>query len=101
MGTLETFDLRARERPLADPRASRPEGAVRALRPAFRRTAYPPDADRARAPTTRSAFDGYLVSPFPVKHRVEAYGYAFVEAERPGRSDVEAGGRSASPTAPT
>src|SRR5204863_301101 len=31
--------------------------------------------------------DGYLIAPFPVMHRVTAYGYAIVEHERPGRFD--------------
>jgi ribonuclease Z len=30
------------------------------------------------------------VAAFPVNHRVEAYGYALVEDDRPGRFDVEA-----------
>jgi ribonuclease Z len=34
-------------------------------------------------------FDGFQIASFPVKHRVEAYGYAFVEDDRPGRFDVE------------
>ncbi|HEX8102212.1 MAG TPA: MBL fold metallo-hydrolase, partial [Solirubrobacteraceae bacterium] len=34
------------------------------------------------------AFDGYVIQPFPVEHRGGvAYGYAFVEDERPGRFD--------------
>jgi ribonuclease Z len=35
-------------------------------------------------------FHGYFVSPFPVEHRVAAYGYAFAEDDRPGRFDVDA-----------
>jgi ribonuclease Z len=31
--------------------------------------------------------DGYEIRTFPVDHRVRAYGYALVEAERPGRFD--------------
>ena len=30
-----------------------------------------------------------MIAGFPVKHRVEAFGYAFVEDDRPGRFDVE------------
>ena len=29
------------------------------------------------------------MAAFPVKHRVDAYGYAFIEDDRPGRFDVE------------
>src|SRR6185312_11621410 len=38
-------------------------------------------------------FGSFLISPFPVNHRVEAYGYAFLEDDRPGRFDVEAARR--------
>ena len=31
-----------------------------------------------------------MIAAFPVNHRVEAYGYAFIEDDRPGRFDVEA-----------
>jgi ribonuclease Z len=33
-------------------------------------------------------FGGYVVTAFPVDHRVPAYGYAFVENDRPGRFDA-------------
>jgi ribonuclease Z len=35
-------------------------------------------------------YGSFLISSFPVKHRIEAYGYVFVEDERPGRFDIEA-----------
>jgi ribonuclease Z len=35
-------------------------------------------------------FGGYLIAAFPVEHRVPAYGYAFVEDDRPGRFDAAA-----------
>ena len=35
-------------------------------------------------------FGAYLVAAFPVEHRVTAYGYAFVEDDRPGRFDAVA-----------
>jgi ribonuclease Z len=38
-------------------------------------------------------FSGFLIAAFPVKHRVEAFGYAFVEDDRPGRFDVDAARR--------
>jgi ribonuclease Z len=34
-------------------------------------------------------FECYVVAAFPVEHRVTAYGYAFVEDDRPGRFDAE------------
>ena len=34
-------------------------------------------------------YDGYEVTPFNVNHRSRAFGYAIVEAPRPGRFDAE------------
>ncbi len=39
------------------------------------------------------AHDGYEVRSFPVAHRISAYGYALVEAARPGRFDPDAAAR--------
>ena len=36
------------------------------------------------------ALDDFVIASFPVNHRVQAYGYAFIEHDRPGRFDVEA-----------
>jgi ribonuclease Z len=88
-GMIKTFDLRARERPLT---IYGPPGLQRlftGLRPIIGRTGYPLEfADLE--PHAEIRFGSFLISPFPVKHRVDAYGYAFVEDERPGRFDVEA-----------
>ena len=40
-------------------------------------------------PHEEIGFDGFVVQGFPVKHRVEAFGYAFIEDDRPGRFDAE------------
>ena len=85
---LKTFDLRARERPLTVYGPPGLKALFATLRPVFGRTAYPLTLVELE-PYDEVAFDGYLISPFPVKHRIEAYGYAFVEDERPGRFDVE------------
>jgi ribonuclease Z len=89
IGMVKTFDLRARERPL---RIFGPPGLHRlftTLRPLIGRTAYPLElAELGRHDEV--PFGGYVISAFPVKHRVEAYGYAFVEHDRPGRFDVDA-----------
>jgi ribonuclease Z len=89
VGMLKTFDLRARERPLV---VHGPPGLKRlfdTLRPLIGRTGYPLGlVELGRHDEIR--FGTYAVSAFPVKHRVEAYGYAFVEDDRPGRFDVEA-----------
>jgi ribonuclease Z len=88
-GMIKTFDLRARERPLT---VYGPPGLQRlftGLRPILGRTGYPL-AFADLEPHAEIGFGSFLISPFPVKHRVDAYGYAFVEDERPGRFDVEA-----------
>ena len=89
LGMLKTFDLRARERPLT---IYGPPGLQRlfgGLRPIVGRTGYPLQLVDLE-PHEEVRFGSFLISPFPVKHRVEAYGYAFVEDERPGRFDVDA-----------
>src|SRR6059058_6141721 len=88
VGMLKTFDLRGRERPLAVYGPPGLRALFATLRPVFGRTAYPLSLHELE-PHEEIRFDGYLVSPFAVKHRVEAYGYAFVEDDRPGRFDVE------------
>jgi ribonuclease Z len=88
VGMLKTFDLRARERPLAvrGPRGLRQLFAT--LRPIIGRVGYPLElAELDRHDEVR--FGTYAISAFPVKHRVDAYGYAFVEDGRPGRFDAE------------
>jgi ribonuclease Z len=89
LGMVKTFDLRARERPLT---IYGPPGIVQlfsGLRPIVGRTGYPLTVVDL-APHEETRFESFLVSPFAVKHRVEAYGYAIVEDDRPGRFDVEA-----------
>ena len=88
LGMVKTFDLRARERPL---RIYGPPGLQRlfaGLRPIVGRTGYPLELVDLE-PHAEVRFGSFLVTPFSVKHRVEAYGYAFVEDERPGRFDVD------------
>src|SRR4051794_13687487 len=89
-GMLKTFDMRARERTLE---IFGPPGLKALLqhtmRPVIGRTGYPLGV-RELEHHEEIGFDGFLVANFPVKHRVEAYGYAFVENDRPGRFDVEA-----------
>lgn len=86
-GMLKTFDLRGREAPLAVYGPPGLKALFAAIRPMYGRVAYPLDLvelDRY----DEVGFDGYLVAPFPVEHRVPAYGYAFVEDDRPGRFDA-------------
>jgi ribonuclease Z len=58
------------------------------MRPAWGRVAYPLGLEELD-PHEEVAFDGYVISPFPVDHRVRAYGYAFAEHDRPGRFDAD------------
>ncbi len=91
-GMLKTFDLRARDRPLAIYGPPGLTGLFAMLRPIVGRTGYPHEIVELE-PHEEVRFGSYLVSPFAVKHRVEAYGYAFVEDDRPGRFDAEAARR--------
>ncbi len=86
-GMLKTFDLRGREAPLTVYGPPGLRAIFDAMRPAYGRVSYPLRLEElGRHDEVR--FDGYLVSPFPVEHRIPAYGYAFVEDDRPGRFDA-------------
>jgi ribonuclease Z len=88
LGTLKTFDLRGRERPLTIYGPPGLKALLNAMRPAWGRVSYPLALEELD-PHDDVAFGGYVVSPFPVEHRVRAYGYAFAEHDRPGRFDAE------------
>ena len=88
LGMLKTFDLRARERPLAIHGPPGLKALFAMLRPVFGRTGYLLELIELE-PHEEVRFGGYLISPFAVKHRIDAYGYAFVEDDRPGRFDAE------------
>jgi ribonuclease Z len=89
LGMIKTFDLRARERPLTIYGPPGLHALLGALRPIIGRTGYPLELAELE-PYDEIRFGTFLISPFPVNHRVEAYGYAFVEDDRPGRFDVDA-----------
>jgi ribonuclease Z len=89
VGMLKTFDLRARERPLAIHGPPGLKALFTTLRPIVGRTGYPLSIGELE-PYEEIRFDGYSIGSFPVRHRVEAYGYAFVEDDRPGRFDADA-----------
>jgi ribonuclease Z len=91
-GLLKTYDLQDRERPL---RILGPPGLgelFSSLRRIFGRTRYPLEVSELQADEA-IAHDGYEVRPFPVEHRMPAYGYALVEESRPGRFDPDAAER--------
>jgi ribonuclease Z len=88
IGILKTFDLRGRERPLTVYGPPGLRALLDAMRPAWGRVTYPLSLEELD-PHEEVAFDGYTIAPFPVEHRVRAYGYAFAEDDRPGRFDAE------------
>jgi ribonuclease Z len=87
VGMLKTFDLRARERPLTVYGPSGLRQLFATLRPVIGRVSYGLElAELDRHDEVR--FGSYTISAIPVKHRVEAFGYAFAEDARPGRFDA-------------
>jgi ribonuclease Z len=91
-GLLKTYDLHDRQRGL---RIVGPPGLrdlFAAIRRIVGRVRYPLELVEL-GPGDAVAHDAYEVRSFPVAHRVTAYGYALVEAERPGRFDPAAAAR--------
>ena len=85
-GLLKTFDLRARERPLA---IHGPEGVRELITLALRvagRVRFPLELVEL-APGDVLERDGYRIAPVPVRHRGPAFGYVLYEDERPGMFD--------------
>jgi ribonuclease Z len=89
LGMVKTFDLRARERPLTLYGPPGLRALIDAMRPVIGRTGYPLELAELD-PHQEVRFGGYVIAGFPVDHRVPAYGYAFVEEDRPGRFDAAA-----------
>ena len=88
-GLLKTYDLQGRERPL---RVLGPPGLgdlFKALRRIFGKLSY--DVSLVELdPAEAVPHEGFEIRAFPVEHRMKAFGYALVEAERPGRFDADA-----------
>ncbi len=88
-GLLKTFDLRARERPLA---IHGPPGLRELITLALRaagRVRYELELIEL-APGDLLPRDGYTIAPVPVAHRGgQAFGYVIYEDERPGQFDPE------------
>jgi ribonuclease Z len=98
-GMLKTFSLRGRELPLA---LYGPRGLgelVSTLRRIFGRLSYAVEIVELDPGATLER-DGYRLEAFAVHHGVPAVGYALVEAERPGRFDVETADRLGVPDGP-
>ncbi len=91
-GLLKTFDLRARERPLA---IHGPEGIRELITLALRvagRVRFPLDLIELASGDVLER-NGYRIAPVPVQHRGPAFGYVLYEDERPGMFDPDAARR--------
>src|SRR3954466_14542016 len=88
-GMLKSFELRDRTAPLT---VFGPPG-TQGLMEALRRTVCGRLRYRLRVtdlePDAIVEFDDYEIHALRVRHRGEAYGYALIEADRPGRFDAE------------
>jgi len=89
IGMIKSFDLRARERELVVYGPPGLRALIEAMRFILGRTGYPLRIEELE-PHEEVGFGGYLIASFPVDHRGPAYGYAFVEEDRPGRFDADA-----------
>jgi len=87
IGMVKSFDLRARDRELVLYGPPGLRGLIEAMRFVLGRPGYPLRIEELE-PHEEVRFGGYLVAAFPVDHRGPAYGYAFVEDDRPGRFDA-------------
>jgi ribonuclease Z len=98
-GLLKTYDLTDRERPLViyGPPGLRELFAV--LKPIVGRLHFEVELVELK-PGEAVTHGGYEVQPYEAAHNVRAYGYALVEAPRPGRFDVEAAKRLGVPEGP-
>ena len=85
-GMLKTFDLRAREKPLAVYGPAGLKDTVGAMQRLVGRTRYPLDLIELER-FDEVEFDTYVMHSFPIDHRAPGLGYSFVEDERPGRFD--------------
>jgi ribonuclease Z len=87
-GMLKSFELRDRERPLTVHGPPGTTALLERLRPVYGRPRYGLTI-RDLEPGEAVRRGDLEVVPFPVRHRVAAYGYALVEDERPGRFDAD------------
>jgi ribonuclease Z len=85
-GMLKSFDLRDREAPLAVYGPPGTKELMRAMKVVYGRLCYPFGVVELEAGET-VFYDGYEVGAFNVRHRTQAFGYAIVEEDRPGRFD--------------
>jgi ribonuclease Z len=91
-GMLKTFALRGRDVPLTIYGPAGLGELMGTLRRVFGRLTYPVNTVELTS-GDRLEREGYEIGAFAVDHGVSAVGYALVEAERPGRFDVEVADR--------
>jgi ribonuclease Z len=91
-GLLKTYALGDRQVPLRIYGPPRLRKLFETLSPIIGRTTFPVELVELE-PGEAVTGEGFEVRSFPVEHRIEAYGYALVEDERPGRFDPEAATR--------
>src|SRR3954464_3799264 len=91
-GMLKTFGLRGPALPLTIYGPPGLDTLVRALKPVIGRTAFELRLVELE-PNEELERDGYRIAAFNVRHRVQAYGYALLEDERPGRFDAQEAAR--------
>ena len=87
-GMIKSFELRDRERPLTvyGPRGIR--AAIDGLRFVLGKVRFGLHVVELEK-FEQVEHDGYVIEAIPVRHRVEAFGYALVEHPRPGRFDAD------------
>jgi ribonuclease Z len=85
-GMLKSFDLRDREAPLAVYGPPGTAALMKAMRVVYGNLRYPFGVVELEAGEA-VGYDGYEVGAFNVRHRTQAFGYAILEDDRPGRFD--------------
>jgi ribonuclease Z len=88
-GMLKTFGLRGRDAPLTIYGPPGLRALIGVLHPLIGRTPFELRLVELES-NEELERDGYRIAAFNVRHRVQAYGYALVEDERPGRFDEAA-----------
>jgi ribonuclease Z len=88
-GMLKTFGLRGRETPLTVYGPPGLKALFASLKPLIGRPGFPLGLIELE-PNEELERDGYRIAAFNVRHRVQAYGYALIEDDRPGRFDEQA-----------
>jgi ribonuclease Z len=87
-GMIKSFELRDRDRPLTvyGPRGIRQ--AMDGLRFVLGKVRFGLHVVELEK-FEQVEHDGYVIEAIPARHRVEAFGYALIEDDRPGRFDAE------------